>query len=969
MARPASRTFGHDDRMPSALARHPLIVLLSSLSISGVAACAAPPDETPTPVLALGARVEWRGAHVERGGHTAFVRATTLRRDEGTQPLVPSRIVPAARDRVEVEYGTVTEWWQSDAEGLEHGLTLGARPAGEGDLVVEVSVEGDLAPRASSDDAITLVTADGAPVFGYRHLVVRDADGARVAARMAVEDRRILLRVHDADARYPLVIDPLVTAEEATLTSGTPTMGFQLGTSIGMSADGAHLIAGVSLAVATGARAAVFARTGTTWVRETSFPPAASNLVGMSGDGLWTLECSTTGNVLLVRSRAGTTWSAPTTPVRILNYGASAHCSALAIDGDATRLLIGLGGSLTDAVVYVRSGTTWTEERAITGTSSPTAVAISADGQWIALGTPPTVQLYQRSGTTWTHVTPDLSGGTSFGSALALSSSGDVLAVGEPSTTAGGSVTVFDASRVAGMAIAPPDVAAGDRFGASVALTADGTRLAGGAPNDAPGGSVRLFERRPTGAWRYDSAVVASDVASSDRHGTWVALSSDGTRLAEGAPQDDVGGVGNAGSVRVFTVADPLGHACTTDAECMSGFCTDGVCCDARCVGECGACSVAAGASVDGTCALSGVTHECRASSSSCDAAETCDGVTPVCPPDLVAAAGTVCRPASDVCDAVESCDGATDQCPADALAPATTECRAARTACDLPELCTGTSAACPAEGTTGVQASGTTCRPSAGDCDVAEVCDGATVNCPGDALLPSGSSCGGMPGTCLSAGHCTGAACVGAGPLPAGTVCLYAMPGNLCDVDDVCDGSSTMCPPTFEPATTVCAPATSEICDAPDLCAGTSADCVPTFATGVVCRASTGACDVAEVCAGTASTCPPDGLLGAGVDCRPSTDGCDPAETCDGTSRACPPDVTMCTADAGSHDAGTHDASSSADAAALDASTTPAPAAGGCGCGVARADTRGALSWLVVLAGLWRLAGRWTTARRRRTR
>ncbi|WP_437624556.1 kelch repeat-containing protein [Sorangium sp. So ce1151] len=57
-------------------------------------------------------------------------------------------------------------------------------------------------------------------------------------------------------------------------------------------------------------------------------------------------------------------------------------------------------------------------------------------------------------------------------------------------------------------------------------------------------------------------------------------------------------------TVERFTLGQP-GEACADRCECQSGFCVDGVCCDAACdLGACDACSVAAGASADGTCSL-----------------------------------------------------------------------------------------------------------------------------------------------------------------------------------------------------------------------------------------------------------------------------------------------------------------------------------------------------------------------------
>lgn len=47
----------------------------------------------------------------------------------------------------------------------------------------------------------------------------------------------------------------------------------------------------------------------------------------------------------------------------------------------------------------------------------------------------------------------------------------------------------------------------------------------------------------------------------------------------------------------------PIGAVCTDDAECGSAVCADGVCCAVPCDGPCQACSVAAGARLDGVCA------------------------------------------------------------------------------------------------------------------------------------------------------------------------------------------------------------------------------------------------------------------------------------------------------------------------------------------------------------------------------
>ena len=48
---------------------------------------------------------------------------------------------------------------------------------------------------------------------------------------------------------------------------------------------------------------------------------------------------------------------------------------------------------------------------------------------------------------------------------------------------------------------------------------------------------------------------------------------------------------------------DEQGDACQLSAECHSGSCVDGVCCDSPCDGDCVGCSAATkGTGVDGVC-------------------------------------------------------------------------------------------------------------------------------------------------------------------------------------------------------------------------------------------------------------------------------------------------------------------------------------------------------------------------------
>jgi len=82
-----------------------------------------------------------------------------------------------------------------------------------------------------------------------------------------------------------------------------------------------------------------------------------------------------------------------------------------------------------------------------------------------------------------------------------------------------------------------------------------------------------------------------------------------------------------------------LGTACGADQECLTGFCTDGVCCFSACggnnPGDCQACSAASGALADGTCTILPAATVCRPSAVEGDPAEMCSGDNVDCPIDV----------------------------------------------------------------------------------------------------------------------------------------------------------------------------------------------------------------------------------------------------------------------------------------------------------------------------------------------
>merc|ERR1711924_292034 len=125
--------------------------------------------------------------------------------------------------------------------------------------------------------------------------------------------------------------------------------------------------------------------------------------------------------------------------------------------------------------------------------------------------------------------------------------------------TNAGHVRVFEHSSSSDWEQLSSDIdgeAAGDRSGFSVSLSSDGTRVAIGAPhnggNGIDAGHVRVFDHSSGSDWEQSGADIDGGEAG-DESGFSVSLSFDGTRVAVGAP----GALDNTGQARVFHVNMP----------------------------------------------------------------------------------------------------------------------------------------------------------------------------------------------------------------------------------------------------------------------------------------------------------------------------------------------------------------------------------------------------------------------------
>ena len=128
--------------------------------------------------------------------------------------------VEARGNRAELHRGSLTEWYVNDERGLKQGFTLEERPAGaEGDeLVLALELTGDLVPLVAGNGRRLDLLRPGnpLPVLVYGGLAVVDAEGLELPARLELEaeseseGRGLRIVVADADAVYPIQVDPLL---------------------------------------------------------------------------------------------------------------------------------------------------------------------------------------------------------------------------------------------------------------------------------------------------------------------------------------------------------------------------------------------------------------------------------------------------------------------------------------------------------------------------------------------------------------------------------------------------------------------------------------------------------------------------------------------------------------------------------------------------------------------------------------
>jgi surface protein len=262
----------------------------------------------------------------------------------------------------------------------------------------------------------------------------------------------------------------------------------------------------------------------------------------------------------------------------------SGHSVSLSSDG--SRVAIGAiyndgnGSNSGHVRIYDYDGSDWVQVGAdINGEAADDLsgyfVSLSSDGSRVAIGARENdgvnransghvrVYNYTPSGTTsWTQLGDDIDGeeaGDLSGHSVSLSSDGSRVAIGALENDGNGSnsghVRIYDYNGTAWVQVGA-DIdgeATQDYSGFSVSISSDGSRVAIGAIDNDGGGSnsghVRIYDYNGT-AWEQVGADIDGE-AVNDNSGFSVSISSDGSRVAIGASTNDGGGT-DSGHVRIY---------------------------------------------------------------------------------------------------------------------------------------------------------------------------------------------------------------------------------------------------------------------------------------------------------------------------------------------------------------------------------------------------------------------------------
>jgi len=309
---------------------------------------------------------------------------------------------------LESQHPGITEWYINSERGLRQNFILNQPPAQTkaGMLRVALRVNGDLTPQLATDrQTIRLNNRNGDTVLHYGGLYVYDMEKNSLPAHFALANGQIVIEVDDSQAHYPITIDPLFYTEQPKLAASDGEEGDWFGSSVAL--NGNTALVGAPWDDGKGS-VYVFVRDGSDWLLEAKLTASDGEegdwfgiSVALEGDTAlvgapWDDDNGADSGSAYVFVRDGTTWSQQAKLTA--SDAATGDRFANAVALDANTALIGAyrdddnGYNSGSAYVFVRDGDEWSEQAKLLAGDGAVgdrfARSVAVSGDTILVGAP-----------------------------------------------------------------------------------------------------------------------------------------------------------------------------------------------------------------------------------------------------------------------------------------------------------------------------------------------------------------------------------------------------------------------------------------------------------------------------------------------------------------------------------------------------------------------------------------------------
>ncbi len=379
------------------------------------------------------------------------------------------------------------------------------------------------------------------------------------------------------------VIRPKGWTQGFELIAGDGVTNSQFGTGMDIEGDTAIIGAVGTLAGTPVGVAYVYTRTNGSWNFQTKLSPSDGsppksfgNSVAISGDTVVIGAGGSSSEIgaAYVFVRSGTTWTQQAKLTASDGAVNDLFGGSVALDGNTAVVTARLDdiSAVTDqgsAYVFVRSGTTWTQQAKLTASDGATTdnfgVAADIIGNIAIIGANQddntsltdngAAYVYTRSGTTWTQATKLIASDTSANDKLgrAVDMYGSEVLLGATGADAGyvfvnnAGTWTQSAKLKPASGFAQTGVSVG--FEGNIALIGDNFNTVGGQAN---AGAIFVFARTGT-TWTEVDKLTVNDFAAQDQMSFFMALS--GNTAIAGAPFKDIGSNTNQGVTYIFNLS------------------------------------------------------------------------------------------------------------------------------------------------------------------------------------------------------------------------------------------------------------------------------------------------------------------------------------------------------------------------------------------------------------------------------